>query len=368
MHHPDFYFQLTAGTMFIGTSDDTDDGFPGRPLQKGEEMLGYRPWARQGSEGFEDSKICPSVPDWDYAAAAELQSAIAIKFGGKTFAQVRVEDVERFYQSKHTDSHHVFEGHLPPMCPFAYVDRIFLPSPDLEHCALTALEKEALGALVDPSRIVTCSGGEGATSTASFPHIVAPTPLRPQGFLWGANAPEGGNGARAPIAVPLRLPGTGTAHIYFRARGPAFSIVLLSHPIGTCSSQHFISVETSKPGAARDGGRAVCTPVAPGAYEALQQQLDRVSLAPRAAQPPPSLADFNVGIYGDSKDMAGSYHLAFTHATGELVLKHSGVSLVHNKRELRATLGAAKGAALQWFGLVPLRGSLKMGHWGGGVR
>lgn len=325
-----------------------------------EPMTARRPWGGAlGRASYDSAKISPGVKGWEMVAAAELQAVTAVA-GGKAFAAVSVADVEHFHSTR--DSHQVFEAHLPPMVPFAFIDRIVMPEAD--KAALTAAEQRALDVMVGPARLSYVGAGRHDTYNKTLEHIRLPAAaLRPKGFLFAASANYGHD--TAPRVLPLRLPGAGgggsggISHVYFKARGPAFSIALLSHPQkgASTAAQHFFTVEAAKPGSMVDRGRAVCSNVPPAAYEGLVEQLDRGSVLP-PAQRAPSCEHFNVGVFGDPKDMAGSYHLTLNHTTGELVLQHSSRSLVHNHMELRTNIGVGKAAALQWIGLAPLRGTV----------
>jgi hypothetical protein len=111
MLHPDANFSPQAGTSFVS----------GRTFT-------LRPWVTDpGAEAerikcFHNSKLHCSVPGYEYAAAAELMAITGLH--NKTMDGDVRAILNRW---KKTESHQVFEAHLPQLVPLDYVEEIFIP-------------------------------------------------------------------------------------------------------------------------------------------------------------------------------------------------------------------------------------------------
>eukprot|EP00300_Choanocystis_sp_HF-7_P017015 c19612_g1_i2.p1 GENE.c19612_g1_i2~~c19612_g1_i2.p1 ORF type:complete len:516 (+),score=112.83 c19612_g1_i2:153-1550(+) len=102
MHHPDFYVTPCAVTVFLSNRVQT-----------------LMPWlvepGKTAQETLERCKINPYAKDWALAMAAQWQLCAK---------STRMPPLE--YWNK-TNSHMVFEGHLPSKVPLSFVEKVFMP-------------------------------------------------------------------------------------------------------------------------------------------------------------------------------------------------------------------------------------------------
>ncbi|CAF1338926.1 unnamed protein product [Adineta steineri] len=116
LHHPDANFTLQAGTSYYsGNCYDWRPWFGTAPKPKVESTQ---------IDLFHKTKLHPSVPGYEYAAALEL---IAIT-SHKTKKKPAEIDLDQAIQRWLTvDSHEVIEAHLPPLIPLDYIEQIYMP-------------------------------------------------------------------------------------------------------------------------------------------------------------------------------------------------------------------------------------------------
>ena len=111
MLHPDTNFTPTAGTSFSSGKTFVERPWvadPGTPEDR--------------TKAFHQSKLHCSVPGYEYVAAAELMG-MSVK--GKKTMNVSLKDILQHW--KGTESHGVFEAHLPQLIPLYYVEEVYIP-------------------------------------------------------------------------------------------------------------------------------------------------------------------------------------------------------------------------------------------------
>jgi uncharacterized protein (TIGR02452 family) len=118
MHHPDFSMTPNAGTSFISGS-----------------ALGNRPWANQGTnkntEKYFASKLNAATPGWEETFAKEL----ILQGGGK---MKTIEEFEKSIVSR--DSHAQFEGHMPSLVSFDFIEKIIISETDYKQLTKDEIE------------------------------------------------------------------------------------------------------------------------------------------------------------------------------------------------------------------------------------
>ncbi|CAF1468950.1 unnamed protein product [Rotaria sp. Silwood1] len=111
MHHPDANFSPQAATSFLSGN-----------------TYGFRPWVKDPSarsariQCFHESKLHCAIPGYEYVAAAEL---IAVSGLQKKTMNVDLNTIINRWMK--TDSHQVFEAHLPRLVPLDYIEEVYIP-------------------------------------------------------------------------------------------------------------------------------------------------------------------------------------------------------------------------------------------------
>jgi len=115
MYHPDFDFTPMAGTSFMSG-----------------KAFDYRPWivdqhdtSEQKIAIYKNSKIHPTIQDWDIAASCEMIGQVLREHKDKKYSDVTVDDI--LTKWKQQESHSVFEGHLPSLVSTDFIDKVIIP-------------------------------------------------------------------------------------------------------------------------------------------------------------------------------------------------------------------------------------------------
>ena len=126
MLHPDSNFSIQAATTF------------------GQSQRAYklRPWLKDPGtpearvEHFHQNKLHSSIDGYEEAAAAELLALTGL--AAKSTTNVDLNAIKNRWLT--TDSHFVFESHLPQLIPLDYIERVFIAQSTFDSLSSIAQE------------------------------------------------------------------------------------------------------------------------------------------------------------------------------------------------------------------------------------
>ena len=197
-----------------------------------------------------------AIPGYHTLIAKEL----AATSGKGNGSAATLDDVINLYSYAGVDSHDVFEGHLPAVCPFSMVDKIIFPKHD--HDRLTSAESSLLKSWFPrKGQIVVTDSEEDPANAAqdgelqtellelSREHALEPeTSPMPSGFSFGVSSDQGKEMQACYLPTKASFGGGNKVFVNMKVhveRGSGFYIVL--HNSRKASAKYTVAVYVEPP-------------------------------------------------------------------------------------------------------------------------
>ena len=241
MQHPDFSVTPMAGTSY-----------------KSGKIFDKLPWlnlATNARKSFDMSKLNASVPEFFNAVAG-----LYTRMSGVSGPRVADQFIDWY---RKIDSHFVMEGHLPAVVPFSMVDKIVIPEDMFDD--LKAEERDTLAKWFLPGQIVkTARIGAGKSewdnkdgaNTGRISQVMElfhiATSYQQANFKSGFSLTIHDSSKSHTLPFGEIESPTGEYHLYLRARGPQFFVVLKEER-GSNPSANVVTIFCKRPLHGRSG-------------------------------------------------------------------------------------------------------------------
>lgn len=365
MAHPDFSMTCSAGTSHASgkvkefkwkSVDWPAAGAAPTP----KEMEQVQPHRDKRILHYHTQKINAALPGFEDIFAKEL--AAATPQGAKATRS----DVTKRHNWNAVDSHNLFEGHLPAVCPFSTVDKIIFPKHDYKQ--LTEHELEQLktwfpkaGQIIvtdtdmpPPEPLNYHKEKNGALQTellklSEREALERLDSVMPAGFSFGAAVPM------KPCFLPTRIQKGGKAYINMRvhvSRGNGFFVVLHSGRKTPADNKYKVLIYIEPPShqLSNKGSMYIAVDQDPLNHYAIERSpaLGKGMMGHKESMPG---FDASCDI-GNAGGTSIGYEIHLDAAKKTVSVTHYGVSRAYNSLEVVAT-GIEHLADVRYVGVMP---------------